>query len=147
MTVTFFGHSNAPQNIQPILEKQIIDLIENNDADNFYVGNHGNFDTMVRKTLRKVKLTYPHIEYAVVLAYLPGKIKELEIVDYSDTIYPDGIENTPPKYAIDKRNRWMLEQADIVITYVKYIVGGAQKFNALAEKKGKTVINIAADEM
>jgi len=41
----------------------------------------------------------------------------------------------------------MLEQADIVITYVKYIVGGAQKFNALAEKKGKTVINIAADEM
>jgi len=25
--------------------------------------------------LRKVKLTYPHIEYAVVLAYLPGKIK------------------------------------------------------------------------
>lgn len=143
MTVTFFGHSNAPQEIQKSLESVIVDLIESRNARNFYVGNHGNYDLMVRKILKKLKQIYPHIEYAVVLAYLPGKNKEFEFVDYSDTIYPDGLENTLPKFAIDKRNRWMIEQSDVVIAYVKYIVGGAQKFKELAEKKGKIVINIA----
>lgn len=36
----------------------------------------------------------------------------------------------------------MIEQADYVITYVTHSWGGAAKFKELAEKKGKTVINI-----
>ncbi len=143
MTVTFFGHSNAPQDIMPKLEEVLIDLIENKNATKFYVGNHGNFDSMVKNTLKKLKQRYAYIDYAVVLAYIPIKRNELDHKFYSDTIIADGIENTPPKYAIVKRNRWMLDNSDTVVTYVKYIVGGAVQFKTLAEKKGKIVINIA----
>ena len=36
----------------------------------------------------------------------------------------------------------MLERADFVITYVTHITGGAADFKDLAERKGKTVINL-----
>ncbi len=39
----------------------------------------------------------------------------------------------------------MIEHSDYVITYVKYNVGGAARFKELAEKKKKTVINIAGE--
>lgn len=143
MVCTFFGHRDTPQGVESMLKKALIDMIENKNVDLFYVGNQGRFDTMVRKNLMRLKEDYPHISYAVVLAYMPGeKDPNGDAEDFS-TIYPDGLESTPPKFAINKRNRWMVEQSDYVVTYVKRTFGGAAQFKALAEKKGKYVINLA----
>lgn len=139
---TFFGHRDIPKEIEPILISTLIDLIENKNVDLFYVGNQGGFDTLVQKNLRFLKLDYPLIDYAIVLAYFPGKLNEFN-EDLLGTIYPDGLENTPPQYAISKRNRWMINKSDYVVTYVKYITGGAAQFKRLAEKKGKIVLNLA----
>ena len=143
MKCTFFGHSNTRDEILPKLESVLINLIENNDVDVFYVGNHGNFDFMVKKTLKKLKLNYPHIDYSVVLAYMPGEKDELAYKDYTNTIYPGGLESTPPKYAICKRNIWMIDRSDYVVSYVEHSIGGAAQFKKLAEKKGKVIINLA----
>ncbi len=140
---TFFGHRDTPKEIEPTLRSTLIDLIENKKIDLFYVGNQGGFDYIVRKNLESLKSVYPHIGYAIILAYLPNKKCEFDEIDYSNTIYPAGMENIPPKYAIIKRNRWMIDKADYVVTYVKYIIGGAAQFKELAEKKGKIVINLA----
>ena len=106
----------------------------------FYVGNNGNFDAMVHRQLEALSQAYP-ITYSVVLAYLPTKKSEYD--DYANTILPEGIETTPKRFAISYRNKWMIEQADIVVTYVNRSIGGASKFKSLAEKKKKKVINIA----
>jgi len=143
MTCTFFGHKDTPKEIEPALRSPLIDLIENKNVDLFFVGNQGSFDNTVRNNLKLLKSCYPHIDYAVVLAYMPVQRDELGHEDYSDTIYPDGFEKTPPKFAITKRNRWMINESDYVVTYVKYTVGGAARFKELAEKKGKTVLNLA----
>lgn len=143
MTITFFGHRNTNQSMQSLLKVVLKDLIENKDADVFYVGNQGNFDDMVRNTLIQLKNDYPYIRYYVVLAYMPIKREGVTFEDYADTIFPEGLENTPRRYAISKRNRWMIEQADTVVTYVIYKTGGATQFKELAEKKGKCVINLA----
>ena len=37
----------------------------------------------------------------------------------------------------------MLKKSDYVVMYVKRIYGGAAKFKELAEKAGKTIINLA----
>ena len=140
MTVTFFGHRDTSAEVVPLLRQTIIDLIENENADMFYVGNHGSFDRMVRKELKSLQQGYPHINYAVVLAYL-GKKQEYE--DYSDTLYPDGLEKVPSKYAIIERNKWMLDRADTAVVYVTHTFGGAGEIKLLAERKGKTVINLA----
>lgn len=143
MTCTFFGHSDTPPFIEAFLRTTLVDLIENKHVDLFYMGNQGSFDYMVRKTLKQLKSDYPHIRYVVVLAYLPAKRAGFDYADDSDTIYPDGLEKIPPKYAIAHRNRWMINQSDYVVAYVKYAVGGAAKFKELAERQGKTVLNLA----
>lgn len=139
---TFFGNRSTPQEIEPTLRSALIDLIENKNVTSFYVGNQGNFDAMVRRILRNLKLSYPQINYSVVLAYLPKEQNDFNLEDYSDTLYPEGMENTPPRYAICKRNRWMIDRCDFVVTYVQYSLGGAAKFKELAKKKGKIVLDL-----
>lgn len=140
-TCTFFGNKNAPKDIEPTLRSTLIDLIENKNICNFYVGNHGNFDHMVIRILMELNKIYP-IRYAVVLAYFPDKKGSPEEEISFDTILPDGIETVPRRFAINYRNKWMIEQSDYVVTYVKYSGGNSGKFKEAAEKKKKTVINI-----
>ena len=139
-TCTFFGHRDCPETIKPKLRSTIIDLIENHDVDMFYVGNQGQFDAMVRSALKKLKQEYPHIDYAVVLAYMPEKPSEYE--EYSDTIFPEGLETVHPRYAISHRNTWMLTHSDYVITYITHPCGGASKFSQKASWLSKGVINL-----
>ena len=143
MTVAFFGHADTPPGVGPLLETTVRDLIEHHGATLFYMGDKGNFDCMVRKILRRLSQEYPHIRYAVVLAYMPEKKREFDYEDRSDTIFPEGLERAHPRYAISSRNRWMVEQSDTVVAYVTHQVGGAARFVSLAEKKGNRIVNIA----
>ena len=138
MICTFFGHRDTPENIKPKLKAVLVNLIEKNNINMFYVGNNGAFDRIVQETLKELKTIYK-INYYVALAYIP---KKREYDDYSDTIYFDELNTKPYKCRIVERNKIMLEKSDVVITHVTRIVGGAADFKALAEKKGKTVINI-----
>ena len=135
--VTFFGHRDTPKETEPALRLTLIDLIENKNATVFYVGNHGNFDAMVCRQLENLSKTYP-IKYYVVLAYMPSKNDEPD----ERTILPEGIETVPRRFAINYRNKWMLNKSDIVVTYVTRPVGGAWEFKQMAEKANKIVIAI-----
>lgn len=139
---TFFGHHDCPAEVKPKLQGVLTDLIENHSVNVFYVGNKGAFDRMVRSILRGMAQEYAHIHYAVVLERLPVKHSEADPEDYSDTILPEGIEVVPPRYAIAWRNKWMLRQADYVVTYVAHSWGGAAQFAEMAERQKKTVINV-----
>lgn len=139
MKCTFFGHSDAPQSIEPALRKTIADLIENLGVSEFLVGDSGNFDRLAKKVLQGLKQTYPQIEYYVVLTALPT---DKSRCSYEETLFPEELECVLPKFAIIKRNQWMIEQSDIVVTYVIHSFGGAAKFRSLAEKKGKMIIDI-----
>lgn len=137
---TFFGHRDSPEIIKPKIRTAVIDLIENHGITMFYVGNQGNFDRMVRSVLKEVTTAYPGVGYAVVLAYMPSTKKRAD--DSSDTLLPDGIEKVPKRFAISWRNKWMIEHADYVVTYVTRLFGGAAQFSALAKSKGKIIYDI-----
>ena len=142
-TCTFFGHRDCPGTVTIDLFREIERLINTYGVDTFYVGNQGQFDGHVRKVLRQLANEYPHIRYAVVLAYMPGRKREYE--DYSDTICPEGQEEVHPKYAIDRRNRWMLRQSQFVVCYLRYTYGGGARYVQMAQRQGKHVINLAKD--
>jgi len=72
LTCTFFGHKDTPKEIEPILRSPLIDLIENKNICSFYVGSHGSFDSMAKRCLIELKEIYSR-DYAVVLAYFPGR--------------------------------------------------------------------------
>lgn len=109
----------------------------------FYVGNHGQFDGMVRGIMKELISEGKDVDYSVVLAYIPGQKYEFDLPDqYADTVYPDGLENVPQRFAICKRNDWMIDNSDTVICYVVNHFDGAYTYTEKARRKGKRIINI-----
>ena len=39
---------------------------------------------------------------------------------FEDTMFPEGLELVHPRYAIERRNGWMLKRSDYFVTYVHH---------------------------
>ena len=142
MICSFIGHRNVPQGIRETLHQTLCTLIECECVDCFYVGNQGDFDRLVYLELRELQKTYRHIQYRVVLAYYDPMGRKSEFSE-GETLYPCGLEFVPHRYAISKRNRWLVEQSSFLVAYVKGEVGNAAGVLRMAEKRGVRVFNLA----
>ena len=139
-TCCFFGHREVTHNIREKLKATIEKLITEDNVTDFYVGHQGQFDSMSYSVLKELKAKFPHIRYTVVLAYMSDEhIRELF---GENTLFPDGLETVPKRFAISKRNDWMIQQSGFAVCYVYKITGGAAKFREKAEKKGLRVVDI-----
>ena len=146
MIITFCGHSNClfldeeKEKLKQILIKEI----GKNPTCKFYLGGYGDFDSLCLRTLRELKTDFPDIELLFITPYLDSNYSKLELAKYyyDDIIFPP-IESVPRKFAILKRNEWMVDSADLVIAYVKYSWGGAAKTLEYAKRKKKQIINLA----
>ena len=139
-TVTFCGHNEM--NIGVEIRERLYRTVEQeiqNGADIFYLGGYGQFDYIAARVVWELKTRYSHIKSILVLAYLN---REVDMKYYDETIYPP-LENTPPRYAISKRNEWLAANADTIIAYVVYSWGGAAKTLQFAKRKHKRIINLA----
>ena len=116
-TCCFFGHREVTHNIREKLTAIIERLITEEGVTGFYVGNQGQSDSMVYSVLKELKAKYPHIRYTVVLAYMPDE--HIKKVYGEDTLFPDGMESVPKKFAISKRNDWMIQQSGFVVCYIR----------------------------
>lgn len=141
-TCTFFGHSENCSLSEETLTGAIENLI-GEGIDTFYVGNQGQFDALVRRCLKKLRILNPHIRFYVVLAYLPaGKTEGME-----DTLFPEGLEIGPPRFAIDRRNRWMIAHATHCLCWVNHTWGGAWKYARMAARRGLKMVNLGKTEL
>ena len=136
----FFGHREVTHNIRPKLTAVIEKLITEDGVTDFYVGHQGQFDSMVFYVLKELKAKYPQIRYTVVLAYMPDE--HIKGLYGEDTLFPDGMETVPKRFAISKRNDWMIKHSDVAVCYVWKVTGGAAKFRGRCIKKKLEVIDI-----
>lgn len=145
MTISFCGHSKIYYNkdVEEMLYDIIEKLINKEGVTDFLMGGYGNFDKLAAKIVKELKGIYPYINSMLVIPYLDRKYN-LEL--YDCTIYPS-LENIPYKFAILKRNQWIIENSDIVVAYVTHNCGGAAKSLVYAQKKKKQIINIAEYKM
>ena len=139
MVVTFCGHRDVicSDDLKRQLKFVLCDLILEG-ADTFLLGGYGTFDSMAAMAVRELKSTYPHIRSTLVLAYLD---RDYNAELYDDTIYPP-LERVPLRYAISQRNRWMVDTANVVVSYVIHSYGGAATTLRYAEQKKKRVIHL-----
>ena len=144
----FAGHASVynQDNVKEKLKKEIINLIEKEKVTTFYSGGKGAFDWLCAYTVDELRKNYPFIKSYLVLAYIAkekDKYNERISKIFDDTVYPD-IEKTPPRFAIVKRNEWMINNSDFLIAYVDHSWGGAAKTLEYAKKKKHIkIINIA----
>ena len=142
---TFFGHSECYGLDVAALRNTIENLIKQGTTE-FLVGNHGQFDGMVFSCLQDLSKGYPEISYSVVLAYLPTNNQEYDIY-HGHSFYPEGQEIGLAKFAIERRNRWMIEASDCCLCYINHTWGGAYKFARMARNCGLQVINLGSAEL
>ena len=144
MIVTFCGHreiSDSAGSIRTWLNGTVESLIQRG-ANLFYLGGYGAFDRMAASVVGEMKRTYPTIQSVLVLPYLDST---LDPSGYDGTTYPS-LENVPRRFAIVRRNEWMVQTSDVLVAYVLYTWGGAVKTLEYAQRKKKEVILYAAKE-
>ena len=146
LIITFCGHGNIniDQNVADKIKDFLIEKIKQYPNAKFYLGGYGGFDSLVFSILRKLKKDFPNIELVFISPYLDSSYSKLQIANeiYDSTLYPP-LETVPKKFAILKRNEWMVDSCDLLIAYVKYSWGGARKTLDYAIRKKKPYINFA----
>ena len=142
MNVTFCGHAQITEReaLQNWLQTITQSLIEQG-ATTFYLGGYGAFDSLAASVLREQKKRYPQIELVLVLAYLNTR---RDTSGYDRTVYPP-LETVPRRFAISRRNRWMVESVDVVVSYVLHDWGGAATTLQYAKRKKKRIISYCDD--
>lgn len=138
MTVTFFGHRDAPDSIGKKLREVLIRLIEHEGARCFYVGNEGAYDRLAQALLAELQKQYS-FEYTVVLAYMPTGRETWG----APTLLPEVAALAPPRFAIERRNAWLILHSDLAITYVVSPWGGAAKAKRKLQKAGKRILELS----
>lgn len=135
---TFFGHRELYQDIDAQLEKAILYAIHQG-YDIFWCGGYGTFDLMAAGTVYRLKKSYPQVQVVLILAYLPDHpISDI----YDHSIFPEGIEIGPPRFAISRRNQWMVNNCDGSICYVNYSYGGAYTAYQKLKRQNKVLANL-----
>ncbi len=133
MICTFFGHKDSPDDLKSDIERALLDMIDNCNVTKFYVGNNGNFDFLVQRVLEKVRTVRTQIEYYVVLSSLGERaIGGVQ----NNTIFPEELEYSPPRFAICKRNEWLIRNSDFAIIYVRHKFSNSYKWAVKCLKRG-----------
>lgn len=135
--VTFCGHREVqePEKVRKWLYETVSGLIREG-ADVFYLGGYGGFDRMALSVVNKAKEAHPDVRAILVLPYLD---RSMDLDAYDGSVYPP-LEKVPRRFAISRRNRWMVDQADVVVAYVIHEWGGAATTLRYAEAKRKTIM-------
>ncbi len=148
--ISFFGHRNIAAETAKTVEKKLFDYL--NDFVCFYIrqnkkivcfcGGYGDFDAMVSRVIDKLRVKYKGFAgFALEKIFVtppvrPSYLERNEIMKthYDEVLYPP-LESVPYKFAILKRNEWIVENSDYVVCYVDFSFGGAYKAMRYARYK------------
>jgi len=142
-TIALFGHRDFSEHVN--LERRLMKILEKllcvRELVEIYIGRNGEFDIFSASVIKRFQKATDDKRCELTLV-LPYTVKDIE--DFQK--YYDNVTipiKAHPKAAITSRNKWMVENSDLVLVYVKNSHGGAYKAMRYAEKLNKRVINLA----
>lgn len=140
--VTFCGHRDLPDRaaVEAWLRRTLPCLYAQG-ARRFYVGGYGAFDAAAAALA--LRAAHPEVEVVLVRPYLDaGPAPQPGMA----SVYPP-LERVPRRFAIARRNRWMVDQADVVVACVQRSWGGAVEMLRYAQRRGKAVLSFPPPPM
>ena len=142
----FIGHREADERLLPRLELVIDRLIRDENVRYFYVGGYGGFDRIAATAVKRAKQKYPDITLMLVLPYHPAERAVPTPTGFDSTYHPEGLGNTPRRYAIVRANRIMIDNCDWLVCYVHHGASNSRNLLEYArrreEKRLIQIINI-----
>ena len=147
--VALFGHRELIDydKVEDRLFTLLRTLIREKDLLEVYVGRNGEFDVLAATVVKRAQKTFGR-ERCSLLLILPYASKDIEYYEqyYDGIIIPACAEKSHPKGAITKRNRWMVEQCDLLLCFVEQNRGGAFAAWKYAQSLGIKTANLAHDD-
>lgn len=148
MVISFIGHRSlhSRNTLLESIRKTITENADFNDEVVFLVGGYGDFDSLCAYVCSLIKKERKNCKIVFVTPYITVAQQEkirgwIELGIYDSVIYPP-LENVPPRFAIVKRNEWMIEQSDLIIAYVVRSFGGAYQSLNYARRKKKQIVQL-----
>lgn len=129
----FIGHREADERLLPRLELIIDRLISEENVRYFYVGGYGGFDRIAAAAVKRAKQKHPDITLILVPPYHPAERPIDTPNGFDGTYYPEGLENTPRRYAIVRTNKIMVDTCEWLLCYVRH--GASNSSNLLEYAK------------
>lgn len=147
MCVCFlFGHRDAPTSIQQKIEEAVEHHYLEHGVGHFVVGGYGSFDRMAAGAVKAVKQRHSDICLSLLLPYHPAERPVETPPGFDGTLYPEGMENVPRKFAIVRANQYMVKNADTIICYVKHF-GNTRVLLEQAWKRSDLYVQNLAEEV
>lgn len=137
-----YGYRDLEEKLEELVKKAICE----HDYVEFYLGRNGDFDIFAASAVKRAQKNLGNENSSLILVQ-PYKMRNDTCYEsfYDEIIYPVD-KNTHFKQAITKRNRWMIENSDLLICFVlDKNIGGADDALKYATKIGIKVINIAEE--
>ena len=145
----FTGHREIKSDFSPqVLKKEVENLIVQENVKTFYVGMAMGFDLLAAETVLKVKKKYDVKLVACIPYYGQEKyFSEKDKKRYLNVLKKcDESVMVSEKYykgCLLKRNRYMVDNADFLIAYLRKDSGGtAYTVNYYLKKKNNSVIYV-----
>ncbi len=148
----FFGRKKITDNLKTTLTNKLCELIDTENATDFYAGGAIGWDTLCAQTIIMLRLHYPQIKLHLVLpcdeVYQTAKWNDEQKRLYKKILTAaDNIEYTSQKYfdgCMKKRNARLVELSDICVCYYNKNIktSGTGQTVRMALQKKIHVINI-----
>ena len=136
----FIGHRDTSEALYPLIVSEVEKHIIVYGVTEFIVGQYGQFDRMAARAVRGMKTQHQGVQLILLLAYL----KNEALPDGFDaSVYPDGLEFVPKRFAILRANRAMIDRCDCLIACVSRRYGGAWQCLTYAQQRGKMIVNLS----
>lgn len=108
-------------------------------------GGMGEFDSQMINAVLQLKKRYPFLRLILVKPYFSNELNtssQWYAHLYDEIVIPEAVEGVHYKAAIEKRNRWMIEQSDFVLSYLYRDYGGAYTAVRYARKCNKPILSV-----
>ena len=112
-------------------------MIQEKGVTIFYVGNYGGFDRLATIAVKNAKRIHSEITLMLVLPYHPSERYVEMPSGFDGSIYPEGMETIPKRYAIVKANQRMVENCDWLVCYVRHGASNSRNLMEYAERRAK----------
>ena len=147
--IAFIGHREiyGHYRLEDQIEQIARDKLYEKEYIEFYVGRNGDFDISVASAIKRAQNAVGHHNSCLILLQpYPMRNDEYYEKFYDEVQYPVSFK-TYPKSAITKRNKWMIDNSELLVAFVEEgRKGGALTTLKYAEKKGVPIINLALQD-
>ena len=147
--IAFIGHRyiEGQYHLEDRIEDIIREKLHTKEYVELYVGRNGDFDISVASAIKRAQNAVGHHNSCLILLQ-PYPMRDDEYYEkfYDEVQYPVSFK-TYPKSAITKRNKWMVDNSELLVAFVEEgRKGGALTTLKYAEKKGVPIINLALQD-